>query len=190
MRPLDAFLTLPEQRLMGAVLANPEREYGTLELLRQMGSSRSAGSAVLRRWVEAGVLRERRVGNQRRIAANTQFLLFPELRRMTQKTVGLAEPLAKALKPVAARLIDAFVFGSIAAGKDTDQSDVDLALVGDIDLFEVSPLVDNAEHELGRPVHVNVYSQNEWTAERDAVLRAIKSGPRIDLMEALYGQTD
>lgn len=189
MRPLDAFLSLPEQRLMGAVLTSPEREYGTLELLKQMGSSRSVGSAVLQRWVDAGILRERRVGNQRRIAANPEFLLFPELRRMAQKTVGLAEPLAQALKPVASRLIEAFVFGSVAAGKDTSQSDVDLALVGEVDLFEVSPLVDKAEHELGRPVHVNVYSRDEWTAEGDAVLRAIKCGPRIDLMGALHGQT-
>jgi len=173
---------------MGAVLAHPDREYGTLELLKQMGSSRSVGSAVLKRWVESGVLRERRVGNQRRIAANPAFVLFPELRRMAQKTVGLAEPLAEALKPVASRLIEAFVFGSVAAGKDTSQSDVDLALVGDVDLFEVSPLVDQAEKVLGRPVHVNVYGRDEWTAERDAVLRTIKSGPRIDLMEALHGQ--
>src|SRR6185369_7464643 len=70
MRPLDALLSQPEQRLIGTVLAHPGQEFGTLELLSRMGSSRSAGSAVIQRCVESGLLKERRVGNQRRLAAN------------------------------------------------------------------------------------------------------------------------
>ncbi|OZB44176.1 MAG: hypothetical protein B7X46_09730 [Thiomonas sp. 15-66-11] len=187
MRPLDVFFSPAEQRLMGAVLARPGKDYGTVELLKHIGSSRSAGSTLIDRWVKAGLLREHRVGNQRRLSANPDFVLFPELQKMVLKTVGLTEPLAKALKPIGCLLTDAFVFGSVAAGLDTAESDIDLALVGDIDLFSVSPLVDPVETELGRPVHVNVYSKEEWTAGGDSVLEKIKAGPRLDLMEALRG---
>jgi uncharacterized protein len=188
MPPLNAFLTPPEQRLLGAVLLHPAQDFGTVELLSRMGSSRSAGSALLKRWVGCGLLKERRVGNQRRISADTDFLLYPELRHMLLKTVGLAEPLARALAPLAHRLTAAFVFGSVAACADTHSSDIDLALVGDMTLFEVSPLLDAAEPELGRPVHVNLYSAAEWASD-DAVLAAIKQGPQLDLMEALRAQT-
>ena len=105
------------------------------------------------------------------------------------KTIGLTEPLATALAPIATRLFDAFVFGSVASGNDTSESDIDLAIVGDIDLFTVSPLLDPVERELGRPVHVNVYSVAEWSSTDDAVLETIKTGPRVDLMEALREQT-
>jgi uncharacterized protein len=189
-RPLDALLSQPEQRLLGAVLAHPDRDFGTLELLNRMGSSRSAGSTVLERWLMAGLLRERRVGNQRRFAANPDFVLYPELRRMVLKTVGLVGPLAAALAPVAHRLFDAFVFGSVAAGTDTSDSDIDLAIVGDLDLFDVSTLIDAAEQELGRRVHVNVYSEQDWLMTEDVVLESIKKGPRMDLMETLRGTTD
>ena len=185
MPPLDALFSASEQRLLGAVLSAPDREYGTLELLQHMGSSRSAGSALLLRWVEAGLLRERRVGNQRRLSANPEFLLYPELRRMALKTIGVAEPLTRALAPLAGQFSEAFVFGSVAAGVDTSASDIDLALVGDVDLFQVSPLLDAAQQELGRQVHASLYSATEWQATKDPVLTAIRNGPRVDLMEAL-----
>jgi predicted nucleotidyltransferase len=189
MAPLDVLLSKAEQRLANAVLTNPEREFGTLELLQKMGSSRGAGSAVLKRWVDSGLLRERRVGNQRRLSANARFLLFPELRRMVLKTVGVVEPLAIALGPIASRLTDAFVFGSVAAGTDTSHSDIDLAVVGDVDLFLVSPLLDAVQEELGRAVHVNVYGEREWLDATDPVIEGIRQGPRMDVMEALRGKT-
>lgn len=187
-RPLDFLLSAPEQRLIGAILSHPDRDFGTVELLDQMGSSRSAGSSVLKRWVDSGFLLERRVGNQRRLAVNQQFVLYPELRSIVQKTVGLTEPLARALAPLAPRLKQAFVFGSVAAGTDTNESDIDLAIVGDVDLFTVSPLLDAVQAELGRPVHVNVYSSAEWRSVKDPVIAAIKQGPRLDLMESIRCQ--
>ncbi|WP_305825626.1 nucleotidyltransferase domain-containing protein [Massilia brevitalea] len=189
MQPLDAIFSPPEQRLLATVLAHPEVDYGTLELLSEMGSSRGAGSTLLNRWVEFGLLKEKRVGNQRRLTANPQFLLYPELRRMALKTVGLSQPLARALRPLADKLHEAFVFGSVAAGTDTSDSDIDLVVVGDVDLFAVSPLLDTVEQELGRPIHVNVYSAEEWSSESDPVLQAIKAGPRIDLTGELRGTT-
>ncbi|CAN5678807.1 hypothetical protein BH09PSE5_BH09PSE5_48030 [soil metagenome] len=188
MRPLDAFLTKPEQRLLSVLLRRPGQDFGTLELLKYMENGRGAGSAVIKRWVDSGLLWERKVGNQRRLSVNPQFLLYPELRRMVLKTVGLTEPLAKALAPVADRLIDAFVFGSVASGTDTSASDIDVAVAGDVDLFDISPLLDGVQEELGRAVHVNVYSPLDWDSD-DLVLAAIKQGPRIDLMEAIRVET-
>lgn len=168
-------------------MARPDQDFGTLELLKHMGNSRGAGSTVLKRWIDSGLLRERKVGNQRRLSANPHFLLYPELRQIVLKTVGMTEPLARALAPVAGRLTEAFVFGSVASGTDTSESDVDLAVVGEVDLFDISPLLDAAQAELGRNVHANVYSQQEWAAD-DPVLAVIKRGPRLDLMEAILGQ--
>jgi predicted nucleotidyltransferase len=178
--PLDAFLTKPEQRLLGAVLLRPERDFGTLELLAISGSSRSAGSSIIKRLVEAGALIEKRVGNQRRLSANAGFLLYPELRRMVLKTLGLAEPLARVLQPIAGRIEQAFIFGSVASGKDTSESDIDLAVIGDVDLFTVSPLLDEVEKEIGRRVRVSLYSPKEW-AEGRVAYESIKNGPRIQV---------
>lgn len=94
MQPLDALLSKPEQRMLSTVLVHPERDFGTLELLKRMDNGRGAGSKVLKRWIDAGLLCERQVGNQRRLSANPRCVLYPELRQMVLKTVGLTEPLA------------------------------------------------------------------------------------------------
>jgi predicted nucleotidyltransferase len=106
---------------------------------------------------------------------------------MVLKTIGLRDPLARALAPVAGRLREAFVFGSVASGTDTSESDIDVAVVGEVDLFDVSPLVDNVQSELGRSIHLNVYSPQEWATD-DPVLAVIKKGPRVDLMEAIRAE--
>lgn len=186
MQLLDVLFSPPEQRLLATVLTHPEQDYGTLELLKQMGNSRSAGTTLLRRWVESGLLKEKKVGNQRRLAANPEFLLYPELRKIALKTVGLSQPLASALRPLADKIHDAFIFGSVAAGTDISSSDIDLAIVGDVDLFSVSPLLDPVERELGRPIHVNIYSLQEWSSDSDTVLHAIKSGPRLNILEEVH----
>ncbi len=187
MRPLDALFSPAEQRLMNLVLIDPQRDFGTLELLHRMGNSRSSGMRVLERWLAAGLLHERRVGNQRRLSANPDFLLFPELRRMVVKTIAIAEPLCAALRPAAASLTEAFIFGSVAAGNDHSDSDIDVALVGHLDLFALSPRIDQAQTQLGRRVHLNVYDPQEWASKSDSVLQSIQRGPRIDLMEMLRG---
>ncbi len=173
---------------MSVVLVRPDQDFGTLELLKHMGNGRGAGSTVLKRWVDSGLLRERKVGNQRRLSANPHFVLYPELRRMVLKTVGLTEPLAKALAPIAGRLTDAFVFGSVASGTTPARAISTWPSWCDVDLFDISPLLDTVQGELGRSVHVNVYSPLEWAAD-DPVLAAIKKGPRVDLMEAMRAET-
>ncbi|MEO6276969.1 nucleotidyltransferase domain-containing protein [Roseateles sp.] len=188
MRALDILLSQPAQRLLCKVLLNAGQDFGTVELLSLMGSSRGAGSALLKRCVDGGLLRERKVGNQRRLSANPEFLLYADLRSMLVKTLALADPLARALAPFADRIAEAFVFGSVAEGRDTSDSDIDLAVVGNVSLFDLSPKLDAVQSELGRPVHVNLYSSAEWASD-DAVLAAIKQGPRIDLMEAIHAET-
>ena len=46
----------------------------------------------------------------------------------------------------------------------------------DVNLFDVSPLVDSAELALGRAIHVNIYSALEWASD-DPVLSVIRTGP-------------
>jgi predicted nucleotidyltransferase len=50
------------------------------------------------------------------------------------KRVGLVDVLREHLRPMQGRINLAFVFGSLAAGTGTAQSDVDLMVVGDMGL--------------------------------------------------------
>jgi uncharacterized protein len=143
------------------------------------------GGGALERLLAAGVLKEEpRRGRQRSIKANTEFFLYPELRSIARKSFGLAEPLKQALRPFAHSIEEAFVFGSVAKGTDTQRSDVDLAVIGTASLFELSEALHNVEPELGRAVHLSLYDPEEWRelVGRDAVVAQIAQGPKLQVL--------
>ena len=76
----------------------------------------------------------------------------------------------------------AFVYGSVASGKTTARSDVDLLVVGDVSLTEIVPALRTAEARLGREVNPSVYPVKEF---RDKMkhdtpfLKRILAGPKL-----------
>lgn len=140
-RPVDAILTRTQQRVL-ALLFPAEVECTLNELVRRSGG----GSGAIRREVErmaaAGLLRERRVGNQRRFSADRTNPLFPALASLAAQAVESApDRSARRARPSAALnahraavkralvrhgLKNPRVFGSVARGEDTEASDLDL----------------------------------------------------------------
>ena len=135
----DFLFTRGLQRVLGATLVNPDRSFTLQELLRLADSGRGSAQEQVDRLVEAGVLREdARRGRQRSIRANTEFALYPELLSIARKSFAVVEPLKEALAPFADHITSAFVFGSVANHTDSGQSDIDLIVVGNIPLLELS----------------------------------------------------
>jgi len=140
-RPIDALLTRTQQRVLGLLFVG-DAERTLNELVRESGG----GSGAIRREVErmaaAGLLRERRVGNQRRFSADRASPFYPELAALATKATapvpdrpgGRRRPSAallagrSAVRKTLARhkLGNPRVFGSVARGEDTEASDLDL----------------------------------------------------------------
>ncbi|MCH7993529.1 MAG: NACHT domain-containing protein [Planctomycetes bacterium] len=70
--------------------------------------------------------------------------------------------LERALADVRDSIDSAFVFGSAASNEQGKDSDVDLMVIGDVTLKELTPGLRSAEEHLGRQVNVVIYSPGEW----------------------------
>ncbi|UVA77613.1 nucleotidyltransferase domain-containing protein [Pandoraea commovens] len=181
----DFLLTPGLQRVLGATLLHPERSFSLQDLLRLADSGRGSAQKQVDRLVDAGVLREdERRGRQRSIRANTEFALYPELVGIARKSFGIVEPLKNALSPYADRITSAFVFGSVAKGTDNSRSDVDLIVIGDVQLLELSEAMQEAEQRLMRPIHFSLYESSEWAdlIESDPVMAQIAEGPTLRIL--------
>lgn len=71
----------------------------------------------------------------------------------------------QALAPVATQLRVAFVFGSLAQGRETSGSDIDVTLIADISFRQVVELVHPTQAVLRREVNPKVFSASEFTAK-------------------------
>lgn len=179
----DFLFTQRQQRLLSALLMHPGRDYSMGELVALSGSGSGAGQNQIEKLVEAGLVLEERVRNQRRLRINQGFPLYPELRSICVKSFGVVEALRAILAPIEDEIAEAFVFGSVAKGTDTADSDIDLLVVGSVSLLDLNRHLAEAERTFSRTVNVQLYSASEWSAaQSDSVITAITNGPRLQVI--------
>jgi len=132
------------------------------EISRLTGTHAGTLARELGKLSEAGILNKRRVGNQLQYSANRGSPVFEELASLLRKTSGLVDVLADALLPFAEHIVFAFVFGSVAGGREHAGSDVDLLLVGDVDFAQAVTALHPAETTLRREINAKVYGVDGW----------------------------
>jgi len=172
-----------------------ESELHGRELARRSGVNESALRQELRKLKRLGLVRARRAGNRVYYRSNTDHPLYLEIHRLVLKTGGLVDVIGEALK--GARIKVAFVFGSVADGKATVSSDVDLMVVGSLGLRELTSLLAGTAEKLGREINPHVLTEVEYQEriERaDHFVTNVLSGPKLflvvsqDDLEAMGGE--
>jgi predicted nucleotidyltransferase len=180
----DALFTTTQQRVLGALYGQPQRSFTVSELIASTGSGSGAVQRELAKLVASSLLTVHPIGNQKRYQANPAAPIHAELVGIMQKTVGLADILRDALDPLAPRIKQAFVFGSLARGDAGPRSDVDLMVVGDASFAEVVEVVYPLHERLGREVNPVVLTAKEFRARAKdpGFIARVVSGPRIMLI--------
>ena len=181
----NALFTRTQQRVLGLLYGHPGRSFYTREIIRSTGMGVATIKRELDRMTAAGILTLRRQGNQLHYQANPDCPLFQELRSITRKSFGIADVLKSVLEPLADRIMRAFVYGSIASGKDSATSDIDLMLIGDVGLTEAVTALYPAQSVLSREINPRVYSPAEWQdmlRQNDAFATEVLAKPRLDVL--------
>src|SRR6185503_2178130 len=179
----DALFSSTQQRVLAYLFGQPERSFFATELIRLAGGGSGAVQRELARLADSGLVTVSRVGTQKHYQANPKAPIFSELCAIAQKTVGLAEPLRTALKPLAKKIVAAFVYGSVAKKQDTAASDIDLLVVSDsLTYADLFPALENVSDRLGRKVNPTVYSSRELAKrvkQGNACVTRVLAQPKI-----------
>jgi len=183
----DALFTTTQQNVLGLLYAQPEKSFYTNEILRLTGMGVATIKRELDRMVAAGILSMTRIGNQHHYQANPECPIYHELSGIVKKTFGVADVINLALSPLAGHIVWAFIFGSVASGKETSASDIDLMIIGDISFSEVVRVLHPVQETLGRELNPKIYRKEEWNLmlnNKDAFIKELLSKPRMDVMGA------
>ena len=179
----DALFTKTQQRVMRVLFGQPERSFYASELIRDAGTGSGAAQRELARLEESGLIVARRIGHQKHYQANAASPLSSELRNIVLKTVGLAEPLRDALKPLSSAIRAAFVYGSVAKATDQAASDIDLMIISDsLTYGEVFGALERVTRTVGRNVNPTVYTADEFskrTQMEDAFVTRVLEQPKL-----------
>ena len=150
------------------------------EIERRSGLNDSTLRQELRKLVRLDLVQSRRDSNRVYYRAKTESPLYPEIRNLVLKTSGLSDVLKSALTDKRIRV--AFVFGSIASGEEKAGSDVDLMVIGQLGLRDLSRLLSGIEEKIGREVNPHVLREEEFRKRiraKEHFVSSVMEAPKI-----------
>ena len=171
----------PYRRQALAVLfLRPDEQFHVRELERMTGVSAGSLHRELKAMAESGLLLRENIGNQVFYRANTECSIYEELASIFRKTIGLTSLLQDALLDLGDKIEVAFVFGSMASGRQTAGSDLDICVLGEVSLLEVvkalSPVQETLQREIN-PVVMTPQRFSEQSRKKDRFVTRVLSEP-------------
>ena len=151
------------------------------ELAARADTSVSGAHKEVGRLEAAGLVKSHTLGRARLVEADQSSPVFPELRRLLLKIMG-PEPMLRSALANIDGIRHAFIYGSWADPAQGSPADIDVLVIGDPDVGAVYDAVTAIEAQVDRPVNVTIRSPAEWDETEGAFERAVRSGPRIELI--------
>lgn len=170
--------------LLTHFFTHPDGRFYARELARQLDEHYNAVWRELNNLEAIGLLASEESGNLKHYRLNPAFPIYDELKRIVLKTTGLGQVLRQELGRLGT-IERAFIYGSVAAGDEDSLSDVDLMLIGEVDLMALSEVVARLEDQMARAINYLVLSTAELAkrlSEDDPFMTNVMSGPKIMLI--------
>jgi predicted nucleotidyltransferase len=170
--------------LLALFYTNPGQTYYLRELSRLLGCSVGSLRRELLKFQEDGLFLTERRGNLVFYSLNTSHPLYGEMKGIVAKTVGVVSSLKQALKSVP-RVQVAFIYGSFASNRENPISDIDVFIIGDASLMELSKVLRGIQKRLMREINPTLYARDEYLkrkAEGGGFIEDILTKPKIMLI--------
>ena len=164
-------------KLLVRLFFNPEARSYLRELASEFKVSTNAVREELNQLTKTKFLKSKKDGRQVYYKANQDHPLFPELRSMVNKVMGLDQ----VIDSIVTRLGDlelAFLLDDYAEGKDTGI--MDLLLVGNIDEYHLNDLSRKTERYIKRKIRSLVLTKDEY----EELKSKLEKRPRLLIWEA------
>ena len=146
-------------KLLMRFFLNPESTAYLRELAAEFGVSPNGIREELRHLEQAHLLLSEKKGRQVHFRANQSHPLFPDLRTMVHKALGINRILDSILNRLG-HLEAAYLIDDYALGRDTGV--IDILLVGEIDPYHLADLTKKTERYIERKIRTLVFSQEEF----------------------------
>lgn len=146
-------------KLLMRFFLNPQARSYLRELAKEFNVSTNAVREELNQLTQTQLLKSEKNGRNIFYRANYDHALFPELRSMVQKVMGIDQVIEGIIQRIG-NLEAAFLIGDYAEGKDTGI--IDILLVGTIDEYHLNDLTRKTERYIKRKIRSLVMTSDEY----------------------------
>jgi predicted nucleotidyltransferase len=159
---MSLFLTKNQTLLMRLFYTNPDKAFFIQEIGRIVDKKPGIFQRALYKLEEEGVLKSFYQANARFFQADTAHPLYPELKRIIFKTVGVPDVLRSFLKKLKEVKV-ALLYGSFAKGVERKDSDIDLLVIGSPEMEKkLLKNIPDFEKIFQREINYKIYSESEF----------------------------
>lgn len=181
---VDILISKVRVKIFELFLANPGENYHVREIVRRVSEEINAVRRELARLEKTGFLASEWRANRRYYLVKRDFMFYPEFVSMINKTVGLGGTIIKNRAKLG-KISYAMLSGSFVRGKPYAQNEVDLFVVGNIVLPELSVIIKEEEARRNREINFTPMTDEEFNFRknrRDPFVLGILSKSRVMLI--------
>lgn len=160
--------------VLGFLLLNQTGEFYLNELARRAGLAPSTVLRELNRVESLGIIAKTKKGTAVFYRINRDCIIHEELRRIFLKFELADKIIARELVQYDIRY--ALIYGSFAKGTETESSDIDLLVIGQVSKDRFYQSVSSIESRIGREINAIVWDDQQFSSqkERSSLLAHIK----------------
>lgn len=156
----DFIISKVRVKLLETFLRDPEQMFYIRELTRMIGEEINAVRRELIHMQSVGMVKDEHRGNRLYYTFNKNYLFHKELMSMIGKTTGLGLALTKS-SPKLGRLKYVMISGRFVRHMPRAKDTVDLLLVGDLIMPQLTELIKEQEAKLSREINYTVMTEAE-----------------------------
>jgi predicted nucleotidyltransferase len=164
-RAVDLLLGQTRRSVLALFFTRPSESFYLRQIWRLVGGGLGAVQREVNNLARVGLLRRTTRGKQILYQSETNNPIFPEIKSLIDKTVGIVGVIREALMPLASRIQIAFIYGSTARQEERVNSDVDLMIVGDATFSDVVFSLERAQTSLTRDINPTVFPVHEFQSK-------------------------
>ncbi len=173
----DLMVSRVRVKMLELFFTNQRELYYVRDITRKIKEEINAVRRELDRLSTAGLLKSEERGNRLYYYLNTKYVFYQEIEQIIAKTTGLGRTIRK-LQNKLGNLEFVMLSGRFVRGLPVSQNQVDVIVIGEVVLQDLSDLIKAEEQVRGREINYAVFSHDEFE------FRKQRRDPFI--MDALY----
>lgn len=166
--------------ILKLLLLNSSNEFHANDIARKSGLAPSTIAKEMPSIYNMGLVQRRTQGNLVFYKINNKSVIFNELKRIFIKFEMLDEVIARDLPKEPIKY--ALIYGSFAKGTESQSSDIDLLVIGDVSDDALLRSISKTERTLGREVNYLLWTEEEFLDKVDKKIPLIKEISKTPIM--------